>query len=248
MIYLRSLMFTVLLFLSVLPASIAIILVAPAGHAARFYIAVLWARFNLWSLRVICGLSYRVEGAEHIPDQNGIIYIKHSSAFETIVEFVVFPAQCWVLKRELIWIPIMGWALHLLKPIPIDRKAHSSAVRQVIRHGRQRLEDGLWVVIFPEGTRMPPGHTRRYGLSGAVLAADTGRKILPVAHNAGDFWPRRGLRKRAGTIRFVIGPPVETAGKTPHAINAEAKAWIDETMREISDAYRAPVEGQGETR
>lgn len=238
MIYLRSLIFTILLFLSVFPFSFAVILAAPAGLSASYYFAAMWAKFNMWSLRTICGLCYRVEGADNIPAQNGVIYVKHSSAFETMVQFVVFPAQACVLKRELMWIPIMGWALALIKPIAIDRKAHGSAVRQVIRHGRHRLDAGLWVVIFPEGTRMPPGETRRYGLSGAVLAAETGRPLLPVAHNAGDFWPRRGLRKRSGTIRVVIGPAIDPAGKTPHAINAEAQTWIEATMREISEAYQ----------
>lgn len=237
MIYVRSLLYTALLFLSVIPFSIIVILAALAGPAASFRWAAMWARFNLWTLRVVCGLGYRVEGAEHIPDRNSVIYIKHSSTFETMVQFVIFPPQSCVLKQELMWIPIMGWALALIKPIAIDRKAHSSAVRQVIRQGRERLNAGLWVVIFPEGTRMPPGETRRYGLSGAVLASECGRQILPVAHNAGDFWPRRGWRKRPGTIRVVIGEPIDTAGKTPYAINAEAQTWIEETMREISAAY-----------
>lgn len=242
MIYLRSLIFTVLLFLSVFPFSFAVMLVAPAGLAACYRFAAMWARFNLWSLGMICGLHYRVEGSENIPAQNGVIYVKHSSAFETMAQFVAFPPQACVLKRELMWLPVMGWALALIKPIAIDRKAHGSAVRQVIRQGKQRLDNGLWVVIFPEGTRMPPGETRRYGLSGAVLAKESGRPLVPVAHNAGDFWPRRGFRKRAGTIRVVIGPPIDTTGKRPHEINAEAQSWIEGKMHEISAAYRSNSE------
>jgi 1-acyl-sn-glycerol-3-phosphate acyltransferase len=137
------------------------------------------------------------------------------------------------------WIPLLGWALSVIESIPIDRKAHGSAVRQVVRIGKQRLAQGFWIFIFPEGTRMAPGTTRRYGISGALLARDAGRPIVPVAHNAGDYWPRRGLRKRPGTIRIVIGPPVDTAGKEPQEINLEVQDWIESTMRRISSGYRA---------
>ena len=233
----RSLVFTVLFFLLTLMLSVAVLVLAPFGFATRFQVGVVWARVNLWLLEHLCGLGYVVEGIENIPSENGIALIKHSSTFETIVIFLVFPLQCIVLKQELMWIPFLGWALALIKPIAIDRKAHRSAVRQVVHTGTARLEEGLWVVIFPEGTRMPPGKTRRYGISGALLASETGRPVVPVAHNAGDFWPRRELRKHPGTIRLVIGPPIDPRGKAAAAINDEAKSWIDRTMTEISAAH-----------
>jgi 1-acyl-sn-glycerol-3-phosphate acyltransferase len=240
-VLIRSLIFTTLFFLLTLLLSVAVLLLAPFGFGARFQVGVVWARVNLWLLERICGLGYAVEGRENIPAESGIAMIKHSSTFETIVVFLLFPPQCIVLKRELMWIPFLGWALALIKPIAIDRNAHRSAVRQVVHTGTARLEENLWVVIFPEGTRMPPGQTRRYGISGALLASETGRPVVPVAHNAGDFWPRRGLRKRPGTIRVVIGPPIDPQGREATGINDAAKAWIDRTMAHISPAHGASI-------
>lgn len=238
MIYLNSLLFTAGLFLSVVPYGSSIIICAAINRRWIFPLAHSWARFNLWTLRVLCGLDYTVEGQEHVPDENCVVYIKHQSAFETILQFLLTPGrQSIVLKRELMWIPVLGWALHQIRPVAIDRKAHGTAVRQVVRQGTERLREGFWIVIFPEGTRMAPGKTRRYGMSGALLASETGRPVLPVAHNAGDFWPRRGLKKHKGTIRVVIGPPIATEGKNPAAINEEAQGWIESTMARISDNY-----------
>jgi len=235
----RSLVFTALFFLVTLVFACVVVLSAPFSFATRFRLGKGWARVSLWLLKHICGLDYVVEGAENIPQQSAVALIKHSSTFETIVVFLLFPPQCIVLKRELMWIPFLGWALALIRPIAIDRNAHRSAVSQVVHMGSSRLEEGLWVVIFPEGTRMPAGTTRRYGVSGALLACETGRSVVPVAHNAGDFWPRRGLRKRSGTIRVVIGPAIDGTGRKPAEVNDEAKRWIDGVMAQISPAHRS---------
>lgn len=239
--YLRSVIFVVLCAASVLPFALWVLLAAPFPHRFRYAAVRGWVDVALWLLRVLCRLDYEVVGAEHIPQQNSVVYLKHSSAFETLVEVQVFPPQTWVLKRELKWIPIFGWALALVKPIAINRGARGSAVRQVLTQGRERIADGLWVMIFPEGTRMAPGQTRRYGLSGALLAARTGREVVPVAHNAADFWGRRTLLKRPGTMRFVIGPPIAARDRTPAEINALAQTWIEATMREISAGYQSPT-------
>lgn len=236
--YLRSIAFLVLAAVSVLPYALWVLLAAPLPHRVRYAAVRGWVDLNLWLLRWICGLRYEVLGAENMPERNSVVYLKHSSALETLIEVQVFPAQTWVLKRELKWIPFFGWALALVKPIAINRGARGSAVRQVLAQGRERIAEGLWVMIFPEGTRMAPGKTRRYGLSGALLAIETGRDVVPVAHNAADFWGRRTILKRPGTVRFVIGPPVRTAGRTPAEVNALAQAWIESTMREISAGYR----------
>jgi 1-acyl-sn-glycerol-3-phosphate acyltransferase len=159
---------------------------------------------------------------------------KHSSSWETIAQMLVFPAQAWVLKRELYWIPVVGWAIWLLRCIGIDRGAGHRAVKQVLDQGTARLAAGTWVLIFPEGTRVAPGETRRYGVSGALLASQTGAMLVPVAHNAGDFWPRRGLLKRPGLIRVVIGPPVETLGRDPRELTAVVQEWIEAKTRQIS--------------
>lgn len=237
---LRSLLFTTCLFLSVPPYALLVLLSAPFPHRLRYRVVLSWIDMMFRLLAWCCRLDYEVEGAEHIPDDASVVYWKHSSAWETLAQFRLFPIQCWVLKRELMWVPFLGWALALLRPIAIDRRAGRSAVEQVIAQGRQRLAEGLWVMIFPEGTRMPAGTTRRYGISGALLASKAGCAIVPVAHNAGDYWPRRGLVKRPGTIRVCIGPPIPTAGREVRAINDDAQTWIEARMREIS--RRPPLE------
>lgn len=194
---------------------------------ARFALARLWARVLLGALRWTCRLDYRVEGAENLPREASIALVKHSSSWETIAQTVLLPPQAWVLKRELTWIPFVGWGIRLLRAIAIDRGAGGSAVRHMIEQGRERLAAGQWIVVFPEGTRVAPGETRRYGVGGAAIAAGTGAPVVPVAHNAGYFWPRRGLLKKAGTIRVVIGAPIPTAGRDARAINEDAQRFIE---------------------
>jgi 1-acyl-sn-glycerol-3-phosphate acyltransferase len=193
----------------------------------RFALARFWSHVLLGMLRVICGLGYRIEGRENIPAGAHVALMKHSSSWETFAQAVLLPPQVWVLKRELTWIPFIGWGVRQLRCIAIDRGAGGAAVRQMIEEGRQRLADGEWIVVFPEGTRMPPGETRRYGAGGAAVATETGALVVPVAHNAGYFWPRRGLLKKPGTIRVCIGPPIQTRGRDPRQINEEAQRFIE---------------------
>jgi len=229
----RSVIFTVILFLSVGPYSLLILIARPFGTRASYAIGKNWARMVTWFCKVICGLDFTVEGRENFPARNGIVFVKHSSAYETIVQWLIFPRQCWVLKRELMWVPFLGWALAALQSIAIDRNAGRLAIQNVIDQGKERLAQGLSVIIFPEGTRMQPGETRRYGTSGTILAQEAGCLIVPVAHNAGDFWPRRGLRKRPGTVKFCIGPPIDPAGRQPREVNAEIQRWIEAKVAEI---------------
>ncbi|HXC58678.1 MAG TPA: lysophospholipid acyltransferase family protein [Steroidobacteraceae bacterium] len=193
----------------------------------RFALARFWGGVLLTTLKYSCGLRYTVEGRENLPSQPSIALIKHSSSWETFAQTVLLPPQVWVLKRELTWIPFVGWGIRLLHSIAIDRGAGGKAVRQMIEQGRQRLATGHWIAVFPEGTRVAVGESRRYGVGGAAIAADTGALVVPVAHNAGYFWPRRGLLKKRGTIRVVIGPPITTQGKDARAINEEAQRFID---------------------
>jgi 1-acyl-sn-glycerol-3-phosphate acyltransferase len=237
--WLRSLVFTTLLFANSLLFGAIVILARPFGLGAAHACARGWARSNLWMLRVLCGLDYVVEGLENIPREGAhISYWKHTSAWETMAQMLIFPPQSWVLKREIFWIPLVGWATACMRPIAINRSAGHRAVNQVVEQGARHLAAGLWILLFPEGTRVMPGQTRKYGLSGALLASQTGAKLVPVAHNAGDFWPRRGLLKKKGTIRVVIGPPVESPGRDARELNREAQSWMDGAMRRISPAYR----------
>ena len=230
----RSLTFTTLLFLTVLPWSVGVIVVRIFGRRASYRVAESWVLMNLWFCKTICGLGMTIEGRENIPDDTGVMFIKHSSAYETLAQFNLVTDQTWVLKRELIWAPFFGWAVNCVRPIAINRKAGQSAVQQVIKQGKDRLAKGIWVMIFPEGTRMAPGTTRRYGVSGTLLAQETGKLITPIAHNAGYFWPRRGLRKKPGTVRFVIGPPIDPAGRSAREVNSEIQEWIEAKVAEMA--------------
>ncbi len=196
-------------------------------YRRRFVLVRVWARSILTVLRWTCRLTYQVEGAANVPAGANVALIKHSSSWETVAQALLIPNQAWVLKRELMWIPFLGWSIRLLRGLAVNRAGGGSAVRDVVRQGSARLQEGTWVVVFPEGTRMPAGQTRKYGVSGALLAAESGRLVVPVAHDAGYYWPRRGLIKRPGTIHVAIGPPIEAAGRDPRQINAEAQAWIE---------------------
>jgi 1-acyl-sn-glycerol-3-phosphate acyltransferase len=232
--WLGSLAFSVFFVISVAVYSslLFLTLLLPGNDPYRW--AVGWARANLGALRIFCGLDYRVSGREHLPHGGAVVLLKHSSTWETVAQILIFPRQSWVLKRELIWIPMFGWALRRLNPIAIDRKSGATAVQQVLSQGQSRLAQGLYVMIFPEGTRMPVGQTRRYGLSGALLASAAGKPVVPVAHNAGFFWPRGGWLKRAGTVCVVIGEPIPTAGRDARAINDDVQRWIEAQVAQLA--------------
>jgi 1-acyl-sn-glycerol-3-phosphate acyltransferase len=198
-----------------------------------------YCRLSLWAGEFFCGIKVVAEGLENLPDSPSVIMIKHSSALETYGHIPFFPRTSWVLKRELFWMPVVGWALkYVFKPIAIDRKLGNAAVKQVIRQGKKKLAEGTWVTVFPEGTRMAPGETRKYGVSGAALAKEAGVMIVPVAHNAADFWQRRELTKRPGTVRFCIGPPIDASTQSPRETNLIVQEWIENKMGEISSGYQ----------
>ncbi len=195
---------------------------------ARCRLANHWGRTNLTVLRLVCGLDYRMQGSERLPAGNCIIMSKHQSTWETIaLRALLPPAQTWVLKQELLSVPFFGWALRVCEPIAIDRGAGRKAVRQVIDQGVAALRRGRWVVIFPEGTRVAPGERKKYGIGGAMLAEHAGFPVVPVAHNAGVFWKRRGLKKFAGTVDLVFGDPIPTEGRKASEILREVEAWIE---------------------
>ena len=231
--WLGSLFFTGFLFAwTFLYAIPFVIICAFLPFRRRFALARAYAASVLWVLKWSCGLDYRIEGAA-LPPGAHIALWKHSSSWETMAMMVVFPRQVWVLKRELLWIPVVGLAVRQMHAIAIDRKAGHSAVAQVLEQGKDRLAEGDWVMIFPEGTRMAAGETRRYGVSGTLLAAAAGRLIVPVAHDAGSYWPRRGLMKKPGTIRVVIGAPVDPQGRDVREVNEQIQAWVESTVRRL---------------
>ncbi len=237
MIRLRSILFMTLLILLTLvywPVAVAVYFCEP--HFRSRVIGG-WAHANIWLLKVICGLRHEVEGLETLPDQPAVIFSKHQSAWETIAYQTIFPAQAWVLKRSLLYIPFFGWGLAATHPIKIDRATVRKALEQVVKQGIEVLKEGRWVVVFPEGTRIPPGEHGTYHASASLLAVRAGVPLVPVAHNAGDYWQRRALTKRPGVIHVRIGEPIYPERMKPREMNQQAEEWIRKTMPEISDAY-----------
>lgn len=242
MILVRSLLFQIYFYASVCFIALCIVLFAWLPYKRRFIFARMWGLSMLWVGRWLCGLRYQFEGLENIPDEPSVVLIKHTTVFETYAQLVAFPPHTWVLKRELKWIPIFGWGVAAMRPIAIDRRAGHTAITQVIEQGKQRLADGIWVNVFPEGTRVAAGQTRKFGVSGAALAKEAGVKIVPVAHNAGDLWARRGARRYPGLIRFVVGPPIDASTQSPKETNLIAQNWIETRMAEISPKSYSDVQ------
>lgn len=230
--WIRSVVYTVLLFAVTIVFGVIVLVSAllPLSIEQRYVIPRTWGLLLTWLAKVICGLGYTIEGHENLPQRPFISLWKHSSVWETLAQMFVVPPAAWSLKREVIWIPIVGWAVSTFKPIAIHRGGGHSAVNQVVAQGRERLAAGLGVIVYPEGTRVPPGQTRKYGVSGALLACATGTPVVPIAHNSGQFWSRRSLLKKPGTIRVVIGPPIDPTGLTPREVNERAQQWIEATI------------------
>ena len=197
----------------------------------------LWAHFVIWLLKVTCGLRHEVEGLENLPSTPAVIFSKHQSAWETIAYQTIFPPQAWVLKRSLLYIPFFGWGLAATHPIKIDRGAIRKALAQVLEQGKEVLAEGRWVVLFPEGTRIAPGEHGTYHASASLLAIKAGVPLVPVAHNAGDYWRRREFTKTPGVIRVRVGEPIYPENMKPKEMNLVAENWIRKTMPEISQAY-----------
>lgn len=241
MVALRSLIYFGFLFLSLVLIALPIAVfgwLVPYPWIAR--LGQDWGRLNLQGLAWLCGLNYRVHGLEKLPTRTCIVLCKHQSAWETIALRALLPAQhTWVIKRELLWTPLFGWAMAAFRPIAINRAEGRRAVRQLLREGQQWLDQGRWVVIFPEGTRVPPGERRKYGMGGALLAERTGYPILPIAHNAGVFWRRRDFKKYPGVIDLVIGDLIETRGLTAAAIHRQVEDWIETRVAELPQSREA---------
>ena len=205
----------------------------PLNAHTRYRIISGLAHSVMWLLRVICDIRIEVKGIENIPKQPCIVLCKHQSAWETFALQTVFPPQVWVLKRELLWLPFFGWGLALTSPIAINRSKGKQAMKQLLAQGKQRLDNGFCVVIFPEGTRMPYGVRGKYKMGGALLGESTGAPVVPVAHNAGKFWARNALLKTPGTITMSIGKPIDPAGHKADEINRQAEEWIETEMERM---------------
>ena len=233
MIFLRSALFALSLVLVTPPYALLALAAAPLPRQARYRVISGWSRLVVWLARWLCQVRWTVEGREHLPAQPAVILAKHQSAWETLAFQSILPPQVHVLKRELLWIPFFGWGLALMSPIAIDRSRASAALRAMARKGKERLQQGFWVIVFPEGTRVAPGERRKYQPGGAWLAAYAGVPVVPIAHNAGRVWPRNSFYKYPGEVTVRIGPPIESTRRPAEEITAQAEAWIEAQQKTL---------------
>jgi len=232
LVLLRSLVFLILQGVLTVIWSVVSLLTFPFRPFTRYRIISLWSRLVVWLAQVICGVRYQVQGLENLPRQPSIVLAKHQSAWETIAFEVFLPPQVWVLRRSLLRVPFFGWGLAMMSPIAIDRGAGMQALKQMLEQGRERLAQGFWIIIFPEGTRIAPGQRGRYQIGGAWLAVHTGAPVLPIAHNAGRLWRKNAFLKFPGTIIVSIGKPIDPQGLTPEELNRRVEDWVEtETAR-----------------
>lgn len=240
MLALRSFLYLIFSIVTVIPFAFLSILILPLPLHWRYYLIILWPTLMVWGARWICGIEWKILGMERLPDGPCILLSKHQSAWETMFFPSIMPRElCFVYKRELHFVPFFGWGLASLRMIHINRSKGKDSFEQVVEQGSQRLAQGRWIIIFPEGTRVAVGRRGRYKNGGTNLATRLHVPVVPIAHNAGERWPRKSFIKTPGLITVSIGDPIETAGKTADAVTREVEAWIETEMRRISPAVYA---------
>lgn len=198
-----------------------------------------WCRLAVWLAKVVLGIRYEISGQEHIPERPCVILANHQSTWETMFLSAFFEPLSQVIKRELLFVPFFGWAMAMLRPIAIDRSNPKNAFKQLAKQGHDYLTSGSWVLVFPEGTRMPVGHLGKFSRGGAALAVNANLPVLPIAHNAGQYWPKLGWNKFPGTIQVIIGPQMFAEGSGPRAIlelNERAFQWVEHTQHQLNAA------------
>ena len=234
----RSTLFMVwALIWSVLIAPLVVIAALLLRGRWGYHAGKVWRLGIQWGVENLLGIRPKVIGLENMPAEPCVILSKHQSAWETMTlqDYVPKGAYCvFVLKKELLSVPFIGWGLAAMRMISIDRKAGKDALDQVVQQGRERLQQGFYVIVFPEGTRVAPGQKKRYKPGGAYLATHVGCKVVPIAHNAGELWPRQAFLKKSGTVTVSIGPAFDASGMTENEVNQRAEAWIEAEMRRLS--------------
>ena len=233
-VVLRSTLFALFQIVVTIPFSLIALATFPLSLPARYRVITLWTRVMVGAAEKICGIRYRVLGAEALPPAPYIVLSKHQSAWETLAFQLIFPQQVWVVKRELLWVPFFGWGLAMLAPIAIDRNDRRRALRQMLDQGRDRLARGYCIVIFPEGTRVAPGSRAEYQQGGAWLATKAEATVVPVAHNSGEYWRRNAFLKYPGTITVSIGAAIETRDLSTEELNRKVEEWIESEMRRLA--------------
>ncbi|KQZ42434.1 1-acyl-sn-glycerol-3-phosphate acyltransferase [Duganella sp. Root1480D1] len=240
-LFLRSALFMVLMAIATVIWSAVCMLAAPLPYNKRYFVTSRWNVFIVGCAKWICGINYQFKGYENFPDAPAIILSKHQSAWETIFLLANLPRPLvFVFKKEILYIPFFGWGIALLRMIPIDRKQGKNAFKSVVAHGKRRLKDGQWIIMFPEGTRIPVGQQGKYKSGGTRLAVETGAVVVPIALNSGECWPKNSFIKKPGTVTVSVGKPISSEGKTPDELMEQVEQWIESEMRVISPhAYSA---------
>lgn len=232
---LRSGLFVLFQAATLAPFAVLCLVWSPLPLHWRYRLTVGWPRLVIWGAQHIVGIRHRVIGDENLPDTPAILLSKHQSTWETLFYPTFMPRElCYVFKRELLFVPFFGWGIALLGMIHIDRSRGNDAFEQVVRQGERKLAQGRWIILFPEGTRIRAGSQGKYKSGGARLAVRTGAPVVPIAVNSGECWPRRKFLLRPGLITVSIGPPIDSAGKSPDELNREVEGWIESEMRRLS--------------
>ncbi len=231
----RSLILLLLQVATVIPVALIMLTLFWAPRKWLYWWAQYWLRINIWGLEHICGIRWQVIGQANLPDEPVILLSKHQSTWETFFFPVWMPRElCYVFKRELLYIPFFGWGIGLLDMIHINRAKRADAFEQVVTQGTRKLSEDRCIIMFPEGTRIPVGKKGQYKAGGARLAVRTGAKVVPIAHNAGEVWPKKAFVKKPGLVTVSIGPAISAQGKAPETVLQEVEAWIETEMRRIS--------------
>ena len=234
-LFLRSLTFMLVMTVATIVWATVCFFAAPLPYNKRFWVTSRWNVFIIWCAKAICGIRYQFKGYDNLPDAPAIVLSKHQSAWETIFLLPNLTRPLvYVFKKEILYIPFFGWAMYLLRMIPIDRSQGKNAFKHVVDHGKRRLADGQWIIMFPEGTRIPVGETGKYKSGGTRLAVETNTVVIPIAHNSGECWPKNSFLKRPGLITVSIGKPISPDGHTADSMMQEVENWIESEMRVIS--------------
>lgn len=233
MLILRSLLFYIGQIISTILIAPIGVIAFPLNFKKRYYLITRWAVFNLWWLKICCNVRYEITGIDNVPEKPCIVMCKHQSAFETLALQQIFIPQVWILKKELLQIPIYGWGLASMQPIAINRDSAIKSFKQIADQGYERLKKGYWVIIFPEGTRVAPNEKKKYLPGGGMLAEKSGSQVVPVAHNAGRLWPRNSMIKKPGLITIKIGPVIKSKNKSAKEITKEVENWIERIVGEL---------------
>jgi 1-acyl-sn-glycerol-3-phosphate acyltransferase len=249
---LRSALFMLWMVVTVIPWAILVLLLSIFVRGTRLYwFTIVWLRMAIWGARVICGVRHRIEGMENLPDTRVILCPKHQSTWETFAFPTLMPHPlCYVFKRELLMIPFFGWAMGRLDMVHIDRSKRAEAWNKVAEQGRRFMAQGNWVIMFPEGTRIPRGSAGAYKSGATRLAIATDTPVVPIAVTSARCWPRKSFVLRPGTVDISIGKPIPATGREPDELMREVETWIEAEMRRLDpQAYAAaPAEAPAATR